>query len=33
MKLPHLEVIEATTPNPNLLLWKYEDETKKLNND
>jgi membrane protease subunit (stomatin/prohibitin family) len=32
MKLPFIEIIEATTPDPNLLLWKYADEDKEVKN-
>lgn len=32
MKLPFIEIIEATTPDPNLLMWKYEDEDKEIKN-
>jgi membrane protease subunit (stomatin/prohibitin family) len=32
MKLPFLEIIEATTPDPNLLMWKYDDEDKEIKN-
>lgn len=32
MKLPFIEIIEATTPDPNLLLWKYADEDKEIKN-
>ena len=32
MQLPFLEIIEATTPDPNLLLWKYADEDKEIKN-
>ncbi len=27
-----LEIIEATTPDPNLLMWKYKDEDKEIKN-
>jgi membrane protease subunit (stomatin/prohibitin family) len=27
-----LEIIEATTPDPNLLMWKYADEDKEIKN-
>ena len=30
MTLPFIEIIEATTPDPNLLLWKYADEDKEI---
>jgi hypothetical protein len=29
MKLSFIESIEATTADPNLLMWKFEDETRK----
>lgn len=32
MKLPFIEIIEATTPDPNLLLWKYAVEDKEIKN-
>lgn len=32
MKAPFIEIIEATTPDPNLLMWKYEDEDKEIKN-
>lgn len=32
MALPFIEIIEAVTPDPNLLLWKYEDEDKEIKN-
>lgn len=32
MTLPFIEIIEATTPDPNLLLWKYADEDKEIKN-
>ncbi|UIR55072.1 SPFH domain-containing protein [Sphingobacterium sp. SRCM116780] len=32
MNLPFIEIIEATTPDPNLLLWKYKDEDKEIKN-
>lgn len=32
MNLPFLEIIEATTPDPNLLMWKYKDEDKEIKN-
>lgn len=32
MNLPFIEIIEATTPDPNLLLWKYPDEDKEIKN-
>ena len=32
MQLPFLEIIEATTPDPNLLMWKYYDEDKEIKN-
>ncbi len=32
MALPFIEIIEATTPDPNLLLWKYADEDKEIKN-
>lgn len=30
MKLPFIEIIESTTPDPNLLMWKYADEDKEI---
>ena len=32
MTLPFIEIIEATTPDPNLLMWKYPDEDKEIKN-
>lgn len=32
MTLPFIEIIEATTPDPNLLMWKFEDEDKEIKN-
>jgi membrane protease subunit (stomatin/prohibitin family) len=32
MALPVIEIIESTTPDPNLLMWKYEDEDKEIKN-
>lgn len=32
MALPFIEIIEATTPDPNLLMWKYADEDKEIKN-
>lgn len=32
MQLPFLEIIEAATPDPNLLMWKYADEDKEIKN-
>lgn len=32
MKLPFIEIIEATTPDPNLLMWKYADEDQEIKN-
>ncbi len=32
MELPFIEVIEALTPDPNLLMWKYEDQDKEIKN-
>lgn len=32
MKLPFIEIIEAATPDPNLLMWKYADEDKEIKN-
>lgn len=32
MTLPFIEIIEATTPDPNLLMWKYKDEDKEIKN-
>lgn len=32
MALPFIEIIEAITPDPNLLLWKYADEDKEIKN-
>lgn len=28
MKLPFIEIIEAITPDPNLLMWKFADDTE-----
>lgn len=32
MKLPFIEIIETEAPNPNLLMWKYEDQDKEIKN-
>lgn len=32
MALPFIEIIEAITPDPNLLMWKYPDEDKEIKN-
>ena len=32
MVLPFIEIIEALTPDPNLLMWKYEDSDKEIMN-
>ncbi|MFD2909152.1 SPFH domain-containing protein [Flavobacterium ardleyense] len=32
MKIPFLEIIEATTSDPNLLMWQYEDDDKEIKN-
>ena len=32
MELPLIEIIEATTADPNLLMWKYEDKDKEIKN-
>lgn len=32
MPLPFLEIIEATTPDPNLLMWKFADTDKEIKN-
>ena len=32
MALPFIEIIEALTPDPNLLMWKYEDSDKEIKN-
>lgn len=32
MTLPFIEIIEAITPDPNLLMWKYADEDKEIKN-
>ena len=32
MALPFIEIIESTTPDPNLLMWKYADEDKEIKN-
>lgn len=32
MTLPFIEIIEAATPDPNLLMWKYADEDKEIKN-
>lgn len=32
MKLPFIEIIEATTSNTNLLMWKFHDEDKEIKN-
>ncbi len=30
MGLPFIEIIESTTPDPNLLMWKFADEDKEI---
>ena len=32
MTLPFIEIIEATTDDPNLLMWKFADEDKEIKN-
>ncbi|NML21884.1 SPFH domain-containing protein [Pseudoflavitalea sp. G-6-1-2] len=32
MSLPFIEIIEAVTPDPNLLMWKFADEDKEIKN-
>jgi len=32
MNLPFIEIIEATTSDPNLLMWKFHDEDKEIKN-
>ncbi|MDF2382574.1 SPFH domain-containing protein [Nostoc ellipsosporum NOK] len=32
MKSQFIEIIEGTTPDPNLLMWKYADEDKEIKN-
>lgn len=32
MQLPFIEIIEATTPDPNILMWKYLDSDKEIKN-
>jgi membrane protease subunit (stomatin/prohibitin family) len=32
MQLPFLEIIEATTPDPNFLMWKFADNDKEIKN-
>ncbi|MDR2146563.1 MAG: SPFH domain-containing protein [Tannerella sp.] len=32
MALPFIEIIEAVTPDPNLLMWKFKDEDKEIKN-
>lgn len=32
MQIPFIEIIESTTPDPNLLMWKYEDAGKEIKN-
>lgn len=32
MTLPFIEIIEATTPDPNLLMWKFDDKDKEIKN-
>lgn len=32
MKLPFIEIIESTTPDPNMLMWKFADEDKEIKN-
>ncbi len=32
MALPFIEIIEAITPDPNLLMWKFADADKEIKN-
>lgn len=32
MSLPFIEIIESTTPNPNLLMWKFNDKDSEIKN-
>lgn len=32
MSIPFIEIIESVTPDPNLLMWKYEDAGKEIKN-
>lgn len=32
MEIPFIEVIESITPNPNYLMWKFEDAGKEIKN-
>jgi len=32
MQLPFIEIIEAVTPDPNLLMWQFADEDKEIKN-
>lgn len=32
MALPFIEIIEGITPDPNLLMWKFEDADKEIKN-
>lgn len=32
MQLPFIEIIESVTPDPNLLMWKYQDSDKEIKN-
>jgi membrane protease subunit (stomatin/prohibitin family) len=32
MSIPFIEIIEATTPDPNLLMWKFADTDKEIKN-
>lgn len=32
MKSQFIDIIEATTPDPNLLMWKFEDHDKEIKN-
>ncbi len=32
MQLPFIEIIESATPDPNLLMWKYQDSDKEIKN-
>ena len=32
MELPFIEVIEAISPDPNLLMWKFSDQDKEIKN-
>ncbi|MFR0677988.1 SPFH domain-containing protein [Dysgonomonas mossii] len=32
MKIPYIEIIESLTPDPNLLMWKFQDAGQEIKN-